>query len=98
LVGEPPHYMLGRKNDFGIALALQHLSVHFLVAGIIAALAAGGIHNDFAAGGAGLQVEGDAATPESESAMDSVQRSSQGPLDRSEERRVGKEGRSRRSP
>ena len=73
--------MAGRKNDLGIALALQHLFVHFLVAGLIAALAAGGIHNDFTAGGAGLRVECDAATLEFESAMDGVHRSSQRPLD-----------------
>src|ERR1017187_6754938 len=73
--------MAGRKNDLGIALALQHLFVHFLVAGLIATLAAGGVHNDFAAGGARLRVECDAATLEFESAMDGVHGSSHRPLD-----------------
>lgn len=73
--------MAGRKNDLGITLALQHLFVHLLVAGGIAAFAAGGIHNDFTAGGPGLRVECDAATPQFESAIYGVHRSPQRPLD-----------------
>ena len=73
--------MFGRKSDLGIALALQHLFVHLLVARMIAALAAGGIHNDFAAGVSGLRIESNAATLQLEGAMDGVQHVSQRPLD-----------------
>ncbi len=81
LVRDFPRHMRGRKCDFRIALALQNLFVHFLVASMIAALAACRIHNDFAAGVARFRVECDAATSHFEGAVDGVQNVPQRPLD-----------------
>lgn len=55
--------------------------MHLLVAGVIATLPAGRIHNDFAVGVAGSRIECDAAASHLESAMNGMQYISQRPLD-----------------
>lgn len=81
LLCDIPRYVSGGERDFRIAFALENLLVHLLVARVIAALAAGRIHNDFAAGVARPWVECDAATFQFESAVNCVQNIPQCPLD-----------------
>jgi len=50
-------HAVGAKNNIRKARALEHFLVHFFVAGIVAALSAAGIHDDFARSPAGRRVE-----------------------------------------
>src|SRR5258708_16919926 len=73
--------MLRRENDVSIFLALQNVLVHFLVATVAAALAAGGVHNKFASGGAGSIVKLYAAALQTKVAVNGVERGIHGEVD-----------------
>ena len=73
-------HAIGTEGDFGIFGALQNAGVHALVARRAAALAAGGIDDEFAGCLAGLRVEAQRAALQLETPVDGVQQAAEGEL------------------
>src|SRR5712672_2644026 len=73
--------MLRCENDVRVFRALQNVLVHFFIATVAAALAAGGVHNKFACGGPGSIVKLYAAALQMKVAVNGVERGTHGEVD-----------------
>src|SRR5713226_10013583 len=65
-------HVVGTENNIAKASTLEHFLVHFFVAGVVATLAADGIHDDFASSFAGCRVEAQGAALERERSVSGV--------------------------
>jgi tetratricopeptide (TPR) repeat protein len=81
LLGKGPDHALGKENDLRIARAFEDLVVHVGIAIVIAALAAGCVHHDFACRVTRLRIELDDSALQLERAVDGVHRGAQRPRD-----------------
>ena len=67
-------YVLRSKNNLRIFLALQNFLMHFLVAALVVAVAARGVHDDFSARISRRSIETDVAALQLECPMNGVER------------------------
>lgn len=80
LCGEIPGYAIGAKNNFAKFPALEHVLVHFSVAAIVPALAAGGVSDNFAAGLAGCWISSQAPAFQRKRPVHRVQGAAERPM------------------
>ena len=69
------------EEDGGIAIALQNILLHAFIAGLVSALATGGVDQYLALRNAGCRVEKELPTLQFERSMGCVKASAEGPVD-----------------